>query len=122
MEKNNNPGYQPDPRYTRVVDLDFDIGSETKDYEKLAETEKLKPMEIELRKLEDMVKDIVDNMMHLQDREEKMRNTNGKLCPPFSCVSFFVVVVCFDRQPVAYNKHRSMGLPFSRTVLRKTYE
>lgn len=70
-------GYQPDPRYTRTVDIDFDIGSETIDYAKLAEAEKLKPMELELRKLEDMVKDIVDNMEHLQDREEKMRNTNG---------------------------------------------
>jgi hypothetical protein len=43
----------------------------------LAEAEKLKPMEVELRKLEDMVKDIVENMEHLQAREEKMRNTNG---------------------------------------------
>ncbi|KAG0285472.1 vesicle coat component, partial [Dissophora globulifera] len=71
-------GYQPDPRYTRTVDLDFDIGSETIDYVKLAEQEKLKPMEVELRKVEDMVKEVIENMMHLQDREETMRNTNGK--------------------------------------------
>ncbi|KAF9094615.1 vesicle coat component [Mortierella sp. GBA35] len=69
-------GYQPDPRYMRIVDIDFEIGSETIDYVKLAEVEKLKPMEVELRKLEDLVKDIVDNMEHLQAREEKMRNTN----------------------------------------------
>lgn len=80
-------GYQPDPRYTRTVDIDFDIGSETIDYQKLAEAEKLKPMEVELRKLEDMVKDIVDNMEHLQEREEKMRNTNG---------TFNSYWVCFD--------------------------
>lgn len=36
-------------------------------------------MEVELRKLEDMVKEILDNMEHLQEREEKMRNTNGKM-------------------------------------------
>ncbi|KAF9951967.1 vesicle coat component [Mortierella alpina] len=69
-------GTQPDPRYTRTVDIDFDIGSETIDYAKLAETEKLKPLELELRKLEDLVKDILDNMDHLQQREEGMRNTN----------------------------------------------
>ncbi|KAF9584307.1 vesicle coat component [Lunasporangiospora selenospora] len=69
-------GYKPDPRYTRAIELDFDIGSETIDYAKLAEKEKLKPMELELRKLEDMVSDIVDNMEHLQAREVKMRNTN----------------------------------------------
>ncbi|KAF9933855.1 vesicle coat component [Linnemannia zychae] len=69
-------GYKPGPHYTRTVDIDFDIGSETIDYQKLAEAEKLKPMEVELRKLEDMVKEIVENMEHLQEREEKMRNTN----------------------------------------------
>ncbi|KAG0201681.1 vesicle coat component [Mortierella sp. GBA30] len=68
---------QPDTRYTRTVDIDFDIGSETIDYAKLAETEKLKPMEIELRRLEDLVRDILENMEHLQEREEGMRNTNG---------------------------------------------
>ena len=72
-------GYQPDPRYTRTIDIDFDIGSETIDYAKLAEQEKLKPMEVELRKLEDMVKDILENMEHLQAREERMRNTNGNI-------------------------------------------
>ncbi|KAF8944807.1 vesicle coat component, partial [Haplosporangium bisporale] len=66
----------PDPRYTRSVEIDFEIGAETIDYVKLAEKEKLKPMEVELRKLEDMVKEILDNMEVLQAREEKMRNTN----------------------------------------------
>lgn len=42
------------------------------------ELEKLKPMEVELRKLEGLVRDIIDDMDHLKDREEKMRNTNGK--------------------------------------------
>ncbi|KAG0369337.1 emp24/gp25L/p24 family/GOLD-domain-containing protein [Gamsiella multidivaricata] len=69
-------GYKPDPKYTRTVDIDFEIGSETIDYAKLAEQEKLKPMEVELRKLEDLVKDILDNMEHLQAREARMRNTN----------------------------------------------
>lgn len=68
----------PDPRYFRNIDVDFDIGSETTDYEALAKVEKLKPVEMELRKLEDMVKDIIENMEHLQGREVKMRNTNGK--------------------------------------------
>ena len=75
--RHNSIGYKPDSRYSRVVDIEFDIGSETIDYEKLAETEKLKPMELALRKLEDNVKDILENMEHLQQREERMRNTNG---------------------------------------------
>lgn len=63
----------------RVVDVDFEIGAETFDYAKIAEAEKLKPMEVELRKLEDLVKDILEDMEHLQAREERMRNTNGTL-------------------------------------------
>ncbi|KAF9438724.1 vesicle coat component [Entomortierella beljakovae] len=72
-------GYQPDPKYTRTVDIEFLVGSETIDYEKLAKAEKLKPMEVELRKLEDMVQEILENMEHLQAREVKMRDTNGKI-------------------------------------------
>ncbi|KAI8352547.1 emp24/gp25L/p24 family/GOLD-domain-containing protein [Mortierella sp. GBAus27b] len=75
-------GYTPDSRYSRAIDVEFEIGSETIDYVKLAETEKLKPMEVELRKLEDLVRDILGNMEHLKDREEKMRNTNGKSQEP----------------------------------------
>jgi len=81
----------PDPRYFRNVDVDFDIGSETKDYDALAKAEKLKPMEIELRKMEDMVQDIIENMEHLQQREETMRNTNGKSTPSpslFACLLY----------------------------------
>ncbi|GJJ76256.1 p24 family protein delta-1 [Entomortierella parvispora] len=88
-------GYKPDSRYSRVVDIDFEIGSETIDYEKLAETEKLKPMELALRKLEDMVKDILENMEHLQAREERMRNTNESTNARvqwFSTMTMFVLI------------------------------
>ncbi|KAG0057431.1 vesicle coat component [Gryganskiella cystojenkinii] len=88
-------GYKPDPRYSRAVDIEFEIGSETIDYEKLAETEKLKPMELALRKLEDNVKDILENMEHLQQREETMRNTNESTNARvqwFSTMTMFVLI------------------------------
>ncbi|KAF9112298.1 vesicle coat component [Mortierella sp. AM989] len=88
-------GYQPDPKYTRTVDIDFEIGSETTDYEQVAAQEKLKPMELELRKLEDLVKDILENMEHLQMREERMRNTNestNERVKYFSSLTMFVLV------------------------------
>ncbi|KAF9101694.1 vesicle coat component [Mortierella sp. AM989] len=89
-------GYKPDSKYTRTVDIDFVIGSETIDYAKLAEQEKLKPMELELRKLEDLVKDILGNMEHLQAREERMRNTNestNERVKFFSTLTMCVLVV-----------------------------
>ncbi|KAK3836255.1 MAG: emp24/gp25L/p24 family/GOLD-domain-containing protein [Linnemannia gamsii] len=88
-------GYKPDPKYTRVVDVNFEIGAETIDYLKLAEKEKLKPMEVELRKLEDLVKDVIENMEHLQIREENMRNTNESTNARvqwFSTMTMFVLV------------------------------
>ncbi|KAF9208560.1 vesicle coat component [Haplosporangium sp. Z 27] len=88
-------GYRPDPKYKRTIDIDFEIGSDTIDYELLAKQEALKPMELELRKLEDMVKDILENMEHLQDREVKMRNTNestNERVKYFSSLTMFVLV------------------------------
>lgn len=77
------------------MDVDFEIGSETIDYLKLAEKEKLKPMELELRKLEDLVKDVIEDMEHLQRREEKMRNTNGNdiWITPGTC--WILEYICF---------------------------
>ncbi|KAF9432671.1 vesicle coat component [Entomortierella beljakovae] len=92
---NKEAGYKPDPKYSRTVDLSFEIGSETIDYTKLAEKEKLKPMEVELRKLEDLVSDILENMEHLQAREVRMRNTNestNERVKWFSTLTMFVLV------------------------------
>ncbi|KAF9972950.1 vesicle coat component [Actinomortierella ambigua] len=69
-------GIQPDARLVSMIDLDFDIGSETQDYAKLVETERLKPLEIELRKIEGIVGEVMNTMEHLRAREERMRNTN----------------------------------------------
>jgi p24 family protein delta-1 len=49
----------------------------------LAQKEHLKPIEAELKVLEDVMKSIVDEMEYLKEREVKMRDTNGflqKLC------------------------------------------
>ena len=46
---------------------------------KLAKAEKLKPLEVELRRLEDLSKSIVDDFAYMRAREEEMRDTNGKL-------------------------------------------
>lgn len=45
----------------------------------LAKAEKLKPLEVELRRLEDLSKSIVDDFAYMRAREEEMRDTNGTL-------------------------------------------
>lgn len=44
----------------------------------MAKVEKLKPLEIELRRLEDLSQDIVHDFTYMKEREEQMRDTNGK--------------------------------------------
>jgi hypothetical protein len=53
-------------------------GVEAKNYEELAKAEKLKPLEVELRRLEDLSESIVQDFAYMRQREEEMRNTNGK--------------------------------------------
>lgn len=49
----------------------------------LAKAEKLKPMELELRKLEDLAESIVQDFAYMRAREEEMRDTNGEFAIPF---------------------------------------
>ncbi|KAK3093514.1 hypothetical protein FSP39_016656 [Pinctada imbricata] len=60
----------------REVSLDMKHGIEAKSYEELAKAEKLKPLEVELRRLEDLSKSIVDDFEYMKSREKQMRDTN----------------------------------------------
>ncbi|KAJ8045485.1 Transmembrane emp24 domain-containing protein 10 [Holothuria leucospilota] len=72
---------------TREVYLDVKHGVEAKSYEDIAKSEKLKPMEIELRRLEDLSEAIVNDFAYMKKREEEMRDTNGSLPIPGCCIS-----------------------------------
>ena len=45
----------------------------------IAKAEKLKPLEVELKKLEDLSESIVNEFAYMRAREEEMRDTNGML-------------------------------------------
>ncbi|XP_022902982.2 transmembrane emp24 domain-containing protein bai [Onthophagus taurus] len=51
-------------------------GVEAKQYEGIQEAAKLKPIEVELRRLEDLSNDIVHDFSIMRKREEEMRDTN----------------------------------------------
>lgn len=61
---------------TRHVELDVDIGADAKDWSAIQATEKLKPVEADLRRMEEMVAEIVSEMDYLRTREQKLRDTN----------------------------------------------
>ncbi|EWC48777.1 hypothetical protein DRE_00082 [Drechslerella stenobrocha 248] len=61
---------------TRAVELDVDIGADARDWSAIQAAEKLKPVEIELRRIEELVGEIVSEMEYLRTREQKLRDTN----------------------------------------------
>lgn len=79
---------------SRIIDLDVDIGAEAVDYKyarllslphtfeltssrsAIANQESLSGLETEMRKLEGLVKEIVDEMGYLKKREERFADTN----------------------------------------------
>ncbi|NXU57076.1 TMEDA protein, partial [Turnix velox] len=63
-------GRMPD----QLVILDMKHGVEAKNYEEVLE--KLKPLEVELRRLEDLSESIVNDFAYMKKREEEMRDTN----------------------------------------------
>ncbi|KAK7462790.1 vesicle coat component [Stygiomarasmius scandens] len=63
-------------KMARIVDLDVDIGADAVDYNAIANQESLSGLETEMRKLEGIVKEIVDEMSYLKRREERFTDTN----------------------------------------------
>lgn len=60
----------------RHIELDIDIGADAKDWSAIQAGEKLKPVEAELRRIEETVGEIVAEMDYLRSREQKLRDTN----------------------------------------------
>ncbi|XP_029468276.1 transmembrane emp24 domain-containing protein 10-like [Rhinatrema bivittatum] len=60
----------------QLVMLSVKHGVEAQNYEDIAKAEKLKPLEVELRRLEDLSESIVKDFAYMKQREEEMRDTN----------------------------------------------
>ncbi|KFA73384.1 hypothetical protein S40288_09025 [Stachybotrys chartarum IBT 40288] len=75
FENLQSGGRRPNPGF-RHVELDVDIGADAKDWAAIQATEKLKPVEAELRRLEEMTAEVVAEMDYLRTREQKLRDTN----------------------------------------------
>ena len=61
---------------SRHIELDIDIGADARDWSAIQAQEKLKPVETELRRIEELVSEIVGEMDYLRTREQKLRDTN----------------------------------------------
>ncbi|KAI8342744.1 emp24/gp25L/p24 family/GOLD-domain-containing protein [Chlamydoabsidia padenii] len=80
---------------SRWVEVVMNIGANAMDDKLVAKSEKLDPLELELRKLEKVVQEIVDEMVYLKIRETFMRGTNestNERVKWFSVVSLLALV------------------------------
>ncbi|KAG7571192.1 hypothetical protein FFLO_00865 [Filobasidium floriforme] len=78
---------------TRIIDLDVDIGSDAVDYNAIANQESLSILEVEMLKLEGVVKEISDEMDYLKRREERMRDTNESTNARVQNFAIFTIIV-----------------------------
>ncbi|KAL4965219.1 WD40 repeat-like protein [Aspergillus stella-maris] len=60
----------------RAIELDVDIGADARDWSSIQAQEKLKPIETDLRRIEEIVAEVVSDMEYLRAREHKLRDTN----------------------------------------------
>ncbi|KAF8456452.1 emp24/gp25L/p24 family/GOLD-domain-containing protein [Kalaharituber pfeilii] len=60
----------------RSIELDVEIGADARDWNAIQAAEKLKPLEMELRRVEAIVGEVVNEMEYLRRREQKLRDTN----------------------------------------------
>lgn len=63
-------------KLTRHIELDIEAGSAARDWNAVQAAEKLKPVELELRKVEELTDEIVGELEYLKAREERLRDTN----------------------------------------------
>jgi len=68
-------GWAREPKF-HEVSVKIRKGTEARNYDEAGKTEKLKPLEIELRRLEDLSDSIVNDFQFMKQREEEMRSTN----------------------------------------------
>jgi hypothetical protein len=83
--------YSDQQKINREVSLMLKHGVEAKNYEDLAKAEKLKPLEVELRRLEDLSDAIVQDFAYMRQREEEMRDTNGKFEQFIAIIYYFPI-------------------------------
>lgn len=79
----------------REVFLNVKHGVEAKNYEDLAKAEKLKPMEVELKRLEDLADAVVNDFAYMRQREQEMRDTNESTYSRVLYFSIFSILCLF---------------------------
>ncbi|XP_010939365.1 transmembrane emp24 domain-containing protein p24delta3 [Elaeis guineensis] len=76
------------------VNLDWRIGIAAKDWDSVAKKEKIEGVELELRKLEDTVESIHQNLLYIRTRETEMREVSERTYDRVAWLSIMSLSVC----------------------------
>ena len=69
------------------------MGAEAKQYVAEMEVGKLEPIEIELRRLEEMAREIINDFLFLEDQGNSMHNVNESTLDRVSGLSTFTILL-----------------------------
>jgi len=81
---------------SRAVTVDLRSGVEANDYDAIAKKEHLNPIDLQVRKMSDLVLDLHFQMSQQKQREEAMRNTNESTNSRVMWFSLFSILVLFS--------------------------
>ncbi|KAJ1961238.1 vesicle coat component [Dipsacomyces acuminosporus] len=87
-----DPSYPHDGR-SLTIQFKMDSGALANDYRKLQHEEKLKPMEVELRRTASILDDIQDELQYLKARESTLRDANEAMNAQVKRFTFFSIAV-----------------------------
>ncbi|URE00430.1 Transmembrane emp24 domain-containing protein [Musa troglodytarum] len=84
------------PPATMAVEFEWRTGVTAKDWTNVAKKGQIDVMELELKKLEDTIKSIHDEMFYLREREEQMQDMNRSTNSRMAWLSFLSLAVCLS--------------------------
>uniref|UniRef100_A0A0E0D1D9 GOLD domain-containing protein n=1 Tax=Oryza meridionalis TaxID=40149 RepID=A0A0E0D1D9_9ORYZ len=90
--------WAPDHRPPATVGFEFDwrSGVSARDWTNVAKKGQVDMMEVELKKLEDTIKSIHEEMFYLRAREEEMQELNRRTNSRMAWLGFFSLAICLS--------------------------
>ncbi|KAL1544459.1 transmembrane emp24 domain-containing protein p24delta3-like [Salvia divinorum] len=77
-----------------IINMEWKTGIAAKDWESVARKEKIEGIELELRKLEEAVETVHQNLLYLKAREAEMRTTNEATNHRVALYSLMSLAIC----------------------------
>ena len=84
------------------MSVDWKLGAMARDWEAIAKKEHLDHLQVELRKYEEVVKDIHKEMRHIRDKEDKLKISRVAAESRVALFTMLTIVVCISTTTFQY--------------------